>query len=375
MPRPISATISLPALTHNLNVVRGVLEVGAAAAQGQPPSIWAVIKANAYGHGIESAVVAFSAAQGLAMLDINEAVRCREAGWVGPIMLLEGFFEFADLEVLDRYHLTTVLHSRDQLDMLSRARLSRRLDAFLKLDSGMHRLGFAPEHYAVAFERCLRLQEQGILGLLGKMTHFATADGPEGVDSQLQTFEHATSHLAGPVSLCNSAATLRYPEVAASQPGRPAWVRPGVCLYGSSPFSDRSAASLGLLPAMTLSSRLIGVQEVGAGESVGYGNTYRAEAPMRVGVVACGYADGYPRHAPTGTPITVGGIPCRLIGRVSMDMLTVDLGPAIHAHIGTPVKLWGDGGPSVDEVARAAGTIGYELLCAVAPRVPVTPEH
>lgn len=375
MPRPISATISLPALAHNLDQVRQRLETGAQAASRLPPSIWAVIKANAYGHGIEAAVAAFSAAQGLAMLDIDEAVRCREAGWVGPIMLLEGFFEPADLEVLDRYHLTTAIHCREQLEMLARARLSRRLDAFLKLDSGMHRLGFTPQAYANAFERCVRLQEQGVLGMLGKMTHFATADGPQGIEAPLEVFRRTTANLPGPVSICNSAASLRYPEVASHDPHTPSWVRPGICLYGSSPFDEQSAESFGLKPGMTLQSRLIGIQDVAAGEPVGYGNTYIADTAMRVGVVACGYADGYPRHAPTGTPVVVGGVPTRLVGRVSMDMVTVDLTPIAHAHVGTPVILWGEGGPSVDDVARAAGTLGYELLCALAPRVPLSVQH
>jgi alanine racemase len=375
MPRPISAAISLPALTHNLNVVKQRLHVEAQASSLAAPMIWAVIKADAYGHGIESAVAAFSAAQGLAMLDINEAVRCREAGWVGPIMLLEGFFEPADLDVLDRYHLTTVIHSRDQLDMLSRVRLTRRLDAFLKLDSGMNRLGFTPESFGSAFERGHRLHEQGILGTVGKMTHFATADGVEGIDWQMRVFSRVTSHLPGPVSVCNSAATLRFPQAASTPGGRASWVRPGICLYGSSPFADDTAESFGLQPAMTLTSRIIGVQDVAVGETVGYGNTFRASSSMRVGVVACGYADGYPRHAPSGTPITVAGIRTTLVGRVSMDMITVDLTAVPHAHIGTSVTLWGEGGPSVDEVARSAGTIGYELLCAVAPRVPVVPQH
>jgi alanine racemase len=375
MPRPISAAISLAALTHNLDVVRQRLHVQAQDASIAPSMIWAVIKANAYGHGIETAVAAFSAAQGLAMLDINEAVRCREAGWVGPIMLLEGFFDSSDLDVLDRYHLTTVIHSRDQLDMLSRARLTRRLDAFLKLDSGMNRLGFTPESFGSAFERSQRLQEQGILGNVGKMTHFATADGPEGIDWQMRVFGRVTSHLPGPVSVCNSAATLRFPQAACSIGGRTSWVRPGICLYGSSPFNDSTAESFGLRPTMTLSSQIIGVQEVAAGETVGYGNAFRASVNMRIGVVACGYADGYPRHAPTGTPVTVAGIRTIVIGRVSMDMITVDLTAAPHAHVGTPVVLWGEGGPTVDEVARSAGTIGYELLCAVAPRVPVVPQQ
>ncbi|WP_459614683.1 alanine racemase [Bordetella sp. 2513F-2] len=370
MPRPISASISLSALRHNLAAVRQHLDRAAQAAATPPASIWAVIKANAYGHGIERAVTGFSAAQGLAMLDLDEAVRCREAGWGGPILLLEGFFRPADLEIVDRYHLTTTVHHAGQLDMLAAASLSRRVDVMLKLNSGMNRLGFAQHAYAAAHERAMLLQRQGVLGAVGNMTHFACADGPQGVAGQMEVFEAATLGLPGPVSVCNSAATLRYPQLACGA-GPTHWVRPGICLYGASPFDDAEAGAFGLQPAMTLRSELIAVQSLPAGASVGYGATYTAPGPMRIGVVACGYADGYPRHAGTGTPVVVGGVRTHVLGRVSMDMLMVDLGPVPEAGVGTPVVLWGEGGPSVDEVARAAGTIGYELLCALAPRVPV----
>lgn len=374
MPRPISATISVSALTHNLATVRRHLDQTAAAAQGLPPSIWAVIKANAYGHGIEQAVAGFSSAQGLAMLDLDEAVRCREAGWGGPILLLEGFFEPADLDIVDRYHLSTSVHHREQLDMLARARLSRKVDIMLKLNSGMNRLGFSPAAYPAAFERAQLLQQQGVLGSVGKMTHFACADGPQGVNEQLGLFNSVTHRFPGAVSVCNSAATLRFAEIAVGSETQAHWVRPGVCLYGASPFADADAASFGLRPAQSLRSEIIAVQELKAGDSVGYGAIFRAERAMRIGVVACGYADGYPRHASTGTPVMVAGVRTQLVGRVSMDMLMVDLDPVPAAGMGSPVSLWGEDGPSVDEVAQAAGTIGYELLCAVAPRVPVIRE-
>ncbi|MGV2863731.1 alanine racemase [Achromobacter sp. AGC39] len=372
MPRPISATVSVSALAHNLATVRHHLEQTAAAAAGLPPSIWAVIKANAYGHGIEQAVTGFSKAQGLAMLDLDEAVRCREAGWGGPILLLEGFFKPADLDLVDRYHLSTTVHNREQLDMLSRARFTRRVDVMLKLNSGMNRLGFSPASYPAAHERAMLLQQQGTLGSVGKMTHFACADGPQGVTEQLALFNSVTHKMPGTVSVCNSAATLRFADIAVSSPTQTHWVRPGICLYGASPFADAEAASFGLKPAMTLSSEIIAVQELKAGDSVGYGAIFRAERAMRIGIVACGYADGYPRHATTGTPVVVAGIRTQLVGRVSMDMLIVDLDPIPAAGVGAPVVLWGEDGPSVDEVAQAAGTIGYELLCALAPRVPVS---
>jgi len=410
MPRPISATISLPALSHNLNVVRqrltraALARAGAGAARADEarpdaarpdaarpdaarpdaarpdtvpaaPSIWAVIKANAYGHGIERAVRAFAAADGLAMLDLDEAVRCREAGWAGPILLLEGCFDPADLQVVSEYQLGVALHRREQLDLLARARLPHAPAVWLKINTGMNRLGFPPDDYAAVYAYALELQQQGLLGEVGKMTHFANADGEPGVAAQWETFQRATATLPGPVSVANSAATLRYPQITLAHGDQAHWVRPGCCLYGVTPFADTDAASLGLLPAMALRSKIIGVQDLRRGDEVGYGGLFRADAPMRVGVVACGYADGYPRHAVTGTPVVVAGVRTRVLGRVSMDMLVVDLAPVPGAGVGSPVSLWGGDGPAVDEVANAAGTIGYELVCALAPRVPVVVEH
>jgi alanine racemase len=367
MPRPILATIDTEALSHNLRVVAGRL---ARDARGAPASIWAVVKADAYGHGLAPALRGFAQADGLAMLDLDEAVRCREAGWTGPLLLLEGFFEPADLDVLDHFRIAITVHSDEQLAMLESATGSHALDAFVKLNSGMHRLGFQPEEYRAAFERALGLRTAGILNEVGKMTHFASADDdPAFTATQLARFQSATRGLPGPVSVCNSAATLT-PGFAAGVTDGAQWVRPGICLYGASPFASQPAESFDLRPAMTLSAQLISTHVLPAGEAVGYGQTYRAERDVRVGIVACGYADGYPRHAGTGTPVAVEGVRTRLLGRVSMDMLAVDLDPVPQAQVGSPVVLWGRGGPSVDEVAHACGTIGYELLTAIAPRVP-----
>lgn len=372
MPRPISATISLPSLSHNLGLVAQQLHQPAARSGRRGPRIWAVIKANAYGHGIERAVQAFGQADGLAMLDLDEAVRCRELGWTKPILLLEGFFEEGDIAVLERYRLTTVLHCQEQLDMLAAAPPLHPLDAFVKLNVGMNRLGFPEEDYAGAYQRALAARERGILADVGQMCHFSRADDDAQVTAQqLDCFLRLAGGQAGRISVCNSAATLTPGLWARLPAGQEQWLRPGICLYGASPFADRTATSLGLRPAMTLASRLISVRDISAGACVGYGATFSCTDSMRIGVVACGYADGYPRHAGTGTPITVGGVRTRLLGRVSMDMLAVDLTPVPHARVGTEVILWGEGGPSVDEVAQAAGTIGYELLCALAPRVPV----
>lgn len=367
MPRPISVTVSLPAMRHNLAAVKNQLSRTAST----PTRIWAVIKANAYGHGITQAMQAFAEADGLAMLDLDEAVRCREAGWRKPILMLEGYFEPADLPLYAEYGLVPAVHHGEQLDMLQAWQAPRALDAMLKLDTGMNRLGFQPDDYARAYERARQLQHAGKLSAVGKMTHFARADDDLTTTlEQLRRFERATAGMPGAASVCNSAATLTPGPWLDLGRQEPQWVRPGICLYGASPFAARSAASLDLQPAMTLTSSLISVRRVRAGEGIGYGHVFVAPHDMTVGTVACGYADGYPRHAPTGTPVTVAGRPCRLVGRVSMDMLIVDLAPVPGVAAGAPVVLWGEGGPSVDEVARAAGTIGYELLCAVAPRVP-----
>jgi len=372
MPRPISATLSLPALRHNLACMRGHLHEAAQAHKRQRPFIWAVIKANAYGHGIEEARQAFDAADGLAMLDLLEAVRCRAANWQKPILLLEGFFEPRDLALLKEHRLTCVLHNQAQLDMLqAEAASAQPVPVWIKLNTGMNRLGFAPDEFARVFERVQQMQALGKIAYQGVMTHFARADdSPEFTRAQLACLRQTVKRSTGAVSVCNSAASLLPDCWTALPEEQEQWVRIGICLYGASPFADRSAASIGLLPAMTLRSEVIGLQHVRKGQGIGYGHIFTAEKDMRVGIVACGYADGYPRHAPNGTPISVMGVRTRLLGRVSMDMLMVDLTSAAQAGVGSPVTLWGADGPGVDEVAQACGTIAYELLCAVAPRVP-----
>ncbi len=371
MPRPISATISLPFLTHNLAVLRSQLDRISTERHRVRPKIWAVVKANAYGHGINNALRAFALADGLAMLDLAEAIACREAGWAKPILLLEGFFDAADINLFSQYSLDATVHCQTQLAMLSMAKVNKPVNVFLKLNTGMNRLGFEPAQYRLAWETAAALQRSGTVGQIGKMTHFARADEAHDLTrSQIRVFTETTRGLPGPDSMCNSAASFTPDYWLALPDAAEQWVRPGICLYGSSPFAQRSSADLGLQPGLTLSSRLISVRSIAPGEGVGYGHMFVATEPMRIGVVACGYADGYPRHAPTGTPVSVAGVRTRLLGRVSMDMLTVDLGPVPQARVGDDVVLWGHGGPTVDEVASAAGTIGYELLCAVAPRVP-----
>lgn len=378
MPRPILATVHLNALKHNLQTVSQHLRRLSRTGE-TTPFIWAVIKANAYGHGIENAVRGFGQADGLAMLDFEEAARCRAAGWLKPLLMLEGFFQARDLLDIEKLSLTPVVHRFDQIEWLAQHSFKKPINVYLKVNTGMQRLGFAPTDYASAFKQLQALQVTGQVHHISHMTHFACADEPDGVASQIQLFDGVTAHLPGGESLCNSAASLRHGAVASrTRPfadQAPNSVRPGICLYGSSPFADLTAASFDLQPTLTLSAEIIGVQHVKKGLGVGYGHQFTAPHDIRVGIVSCGYADGYPRHATDLTPVGVKGQFTHLVGRVSMDMLAIDLTAIPQAQVGTPVVLWGEGGPSVDLVAQHASTIGYELLCAVAQRVKRQVNH
>ena len=361
MPRPILATIHSGALRHNLERVR----------QAVPDAkLWAVIKANAYGHGIERVFDALRGADGFALLDLSEAERVRQLGWRGPILLIEGVFEPRDLELCSRLGLWHVVHCDEQIDWLAAHKTQVGHRVFLKMNSGMNRLGFPAARYRSAWARLNALTQVDEISFI---SHFSDADGPRGVGHQLAVFHEATRDLPGERSLCNSAATL---ALAADAQVRCDWVRPGIVLYGSAPdYPLHTDQDWALAPAMTLSTRVIGVQQLQAGDTLGYGSTFTAEGPMTVGVVACGYADGYPRSCGTDTPVLVNGQRTRVLGRVSMDMLSVDLTPVEGAGMGSEVTLWGTASTgerlSIDEVARAGGTLGYELMCAVAPRVPV----
>ena len=358
MPRPVEALIHAEALTHNLGIAR---------AHAGGARVWAVVKANAYGHGIERVYEALRSADGFALLDLAEAERVRALGWRGPVLLLEGCFEPRDLELCSRLHLWHTVHREAQIDWLAAHKTQSPHKVFLKLNTGMNRLGFTPLAYRSAWARLNALPQVDEIVL---MTHFADADGEAGVAEQVAAFEAATAGLPGERTLANSAALLRHAATSTAD-----WVRPGILVYGSAPdFPEHDIAHWGLRPTMTLRAQLIAVQTLRAGDAVGYGRSFVAPAAMRIGIVACGYADGYPRVAPTGTPVLVDGVRTRTVGRVSMDMLTVDLTPAPHAEAGSEVTLWGQGPHgtrlSIDEVARSAGTVGYELMCALAPRVP-----
>ena len=361
MPRPILATIHPAAVHHNLERAR----------RAAPDArVWAVVKANAYGHGIERVFEGLRAADGFALLDLAEAERVRALGWRGPILLLEGVFEPRDLELCSRLGLWHAVHCDAQIDWLAAHKTQVPHRVFLKMNSGMNRLGFTPERYRSAWARLNALPQ---VDEISCMTHFSDADGPRGIAHQVQAFQAATQDLPGERCIADSAALLRHGGDAQV---RRDWVRAGIVLYGSAPdHPERRAADWDLQPTMTLASRIIGVQQLQAGDTVGYGSRFTAQGPLGIGIVACGYADGYPRHCDTGTPVLVNGVRTRTIGRVSMDMLAVDLTPVPGAGLGAEVTLWGRAANGavlpIDEVAQAGGTIGYELMCALAPRVPV----
>ena len=352
MPRPILATIRASALAHNLSVAK----------KCAPQSkVWAVVKANAYGHGLVAAARALHEADGYAMLDFEEAIRLRLQGVKKPILLLEGFFKAQDVALLAEYDLTPVVHNIEQIEILEKTALAKPIDAYLKVNSGMNRLGFTVDNIRIGWNA---LHGHKQIREVTVMTHFADADGAAGVAGQLEWFNSLTQPMQGPRCLANSAALLRYPQTHAD------WVRPGIMLYGCSPFADQTADDIGVQPVMTLTTEIIALQNLQAGERVGYGFGFEATEEMTIGVIACGYADGYPRAAPSGTPVLVGGERTRTVGRVSMDMICVDITALPEAYIGTPVTLWGDG-LSADEVGASAGTLSYELLCGLAARVPV----
>ena len=378
MPRPLQATIHTESFRHNLARAR---------LAAPDAKVWAIVKANAYGHGIEHVFDGLRGADGFALLDLAEAQRVRTLGWRGPILLLEGVFEQRDLELCSRLDLWHTVHCNEQIDMLAIHKTNVPHRVFLKMNSGMNRLGFTPQRYRAAWTRLNALPQVDEISL---MTHFSDADGALGVAQQMAVFAAVTRDLPGERSLSNSAATLRHNVNATDASAHPDtrvasdWVRPGIAIYGSAPdFPSHSASDWGLQPGMTLTSKIIATQEVAAGASVGYGSTFVAEQALRIGIGACGYADGYPRSCPTGTPVLVNGVRTRTLGRVSMDMLAVDLSAladaGASAGFGSPVTLWGRAANgtvlSIDEVAQWGTSVGYELMCALAPRVPVLVSH
>jgi len=359
--RPIQSTIHLAALRHNLDVVRSY---------AHKSKVMAVVKANGYGHGLLNVAHGLNAADGFAVLGLNEAIDLREAGFTQKILLLEGVFSADELNIAAGFGITIVVHHLGQIEMLESAQLPKTISIFIKINTGMNRLGFTPQVFPNVLARLKKCKNVRKIKL---MTHFSNADSQEiDIEKPLALFNELTHSHNYPLSLANSAAILCHPETHAD------WVRPGIMLYGATPVSNVSAIAYGLKPVMSFTSEIISVQNLEVGDSVGYGYRFTAKQKMRVGIVACGYADGYPRHAGQysgdealfGAPIAVAGKLTQTLGRVSMDMLFADLTHIPDAHIGSPVELWGSQVP-VDDVAMACGTIGYELLCAVAQRVPV----
>lgn len=349
--------INRQALHHNLRLVRRAAPYA---------RVLAMVKADAYGHGATLVAQTLSEADGFGVAYLEEAQALRAAGVVQPITVLEGVFSAAEMAEAVRLHCALVVHQEAQLALLEHCALSGPLTVWLKLDTGMHRLGFAPAQAQAAYRR---LRAARVVGEIGLLTHFAAADELESpcTEQQIHCFRQLQQQLSRqgacvlPDSLANSAAILAWPAA------HGAWVRPGIMLYGGSPFAEQSAEELGLQPVMTLSSRLIALREVAAGEAVGYGGRWVAPVASRIGVVAIGYGDGYPRHAGNGTPVLVGGHRARLVGRVSMDMITVDV-TGLPVQLGDPCVLWGEG-LAADEVAAHAGTLSYELFCKVTARV------
>jgi alanine racemase len=352
MSRPAQAILDLSAIAHNLKRVREL-------APGR--SVMAVIKANAYGHGMIKVAHALNETDAFAVACLDEALSLRAAGIRHTIVLLEGFFSARDIPFLVLHELSAVVHHEEQLRMLEADRPPGSLPVWLKIDTGMHRLGLSPDKVAEAYQRLKALPSVKITGL---MTHLASADEREDSTTarQLACFIKAVAPFSEPKSIANSAGILAWPQSHGD------WVRPGIMLYGASPFADGTGQDHGLRPALSLHSQLMAVNRFKRGDRVGYGGTWQCPEDMPVGVVAIGYGDGYPRHAAPGTPVLVNGRRVPLVGRVSMDMICVDLRSQPQARIGDAVCLWGPSLP-VEEIAACASTIPYELLCRVTSRV------
>lgn len=353
MTRPVRAWLDASALRHNFERVRAL---------APQSKVMAIIKANGYGHGLSWVANTLDQADAYGVASVEEGGQLRAAGITKTICLLEGFFKTDELPLIGKHKLGIAVHHELQLAMLEQSRDLKAVEVWLKVDTGMHRLGFSPEAVAAA---AARLKALPAVQKLRLMSHFANADNKFDATTryQIELFQRLAETLTVERSLANSAGVMSWPA------SHMEWVRPGIMLYGATPVIGGNAVSLDLKPVMTLESELIAVQRRRKGEAIGYGGDYLCPEDMPVGVAAIGYGDGYPRHAPAGTPVLVKGRRAALVGRVSMDMITIDLRGLGETRVGDPVTLWGEGLP-VDEVAQRAGTIGYELMCRVMPRVP-----
>jgi len=367
--RPIKASILTQNLSHNLTRVKNMTNL---------TPTWAVVKANAYGHGLKPALKAFQDSEGIALLDMEHAALAREFGWKGRVLLLEGIFTEDDLDDAVNLSCDMVIHHEPQVTWLIQwlgrqnsqtvTKFMAHCPIWLKLNSGMNRLGFKSAQYGVSYEI---LKQMGCT--VHHLTHFANADDPHlspTVKDQWEIFSKATQYVDGLKSAANSAAIIGHPFTHADM------TRPGIMLYGASPSGKyEDIAELGLKAGMNLRTEIISFQELQVGDTVGYGSQYQAKKNTKIAVIACGYADGYPRSAPNGTPVWIGksenmldGQIVPLVGRVSMDMMMVDVSNVPHVQIGSPVELWGECNP-IDDVAFPAKTVGYELMCGLANRV------
>lgn len=350
-----TALINLNALRNNLTQLRQM---------APNAKVLAVVKANAYGHGLVPIAHAIDA-DAFGVARIEEALSLRSGGIVKPIVLLEGFFNASDLPILAANNIQTAVHNVEQLNALEQADLDNPVKVWLKIDTGMHRLGVHPQAFSQSMARLQACSQ--VAQPVNVMTHFSCADEPQRpeTESQIVLFEQLTQGVCGFKSMANSAAVMAWPQAHGDL------IRPGIALYGVSPFEQGDASDYGLQPVMTLTSSLIAVRTHSAGEPVGYGGVWRSERDTKLGVVAIGYGDGYPRNAPAGTPVYINGRVVPVVGRVSMDMMTVDLGPAAKDQVGDEVTLWGAELP-VEQVARAIGTIAYELVTKLTSRVPLS---
>lgn len=353
MSRPAQVRIHLSALSHNLNQVR----------QLAPASkVMAIIKADGYGHGITRVAAQLNSADAFGVACIEEAITLRQAGIQNKIILLEGLYAVDELQQIIEHDLDIIIHHMSQIEVLESNILPSPVNVWLKIDTGMHRLGFLPAEFSEAYRRLGDLAQ--VNKPLRLMTHLATANerDPELTYQQIRCLNELVSEIPLETTIANSAAVLSLEDSHSD------WVRPGLMLYGISPFGDSVGSDHNLEPAMTLESKLISVKHLKTGDPVGYGASWCCPEAMPIGIVAAGYGDGYPRQAPSGTPVLVNGVKAALIGRASMDMLAVDLRNQPDAQVGDPVVLWGKG-LSVEEIARAAKTIPYQLLTAVHKRL------
>ena len=353
MSRPAKAIINLEALRHNYLLAKEIAE----------GKVIAIVKADAYSHGATRCAEALAdIADAFAVACIEEALELREAGISQPIILLEGFFDASEIDLIEQHQLDTVIHCEEQLKILEDSSLNKSLRVWLKMDTGMSRVGFLPHEYHDAWQRLNAIPQVEDIVM---MSHLACADELDisHTIQQLETFEEHTLGLPGEKSIANSAGMIAYPGARAN------WSRPGLMLYGVSPFPENHSIEQRLQPVMELHSSIISIKEIPAGSTVGYGSTWIAERPTRLGVVAIGYADGYPRHAENNTPVLVNDQRVPLVGRVSMDMITVDLTGLPDVSVGDDVTLWGNNLP-ISEIARSANTIPYQLLCNL-NRVPI----